>query len=323
MLIDKVHSYIQQHSLIQHNDTIIIGLSGGPDSVFLLQVLNALKQDYKLILIAAHLNHEWRADAENDAVFCQQLAHHLNVQFVTAKASTITLARESNGSQEEHGRLLRRQFFEQCAQEYHADKIALAHHRDDQYETFFIRLLRGASLSGLVGMRPQHGLYIRPLLNISKMDIMEYLHHNHIAYLTDPTNIQDTYLRNCIRNSVIPALNTCDQRFPLTFEKTLQQLQETEYFLEELTNQLFTTITHRVENNTVIELSSFKALNIALQHRIIIHWLCTEKVPFTPSQGLLNEILKFLVSPRGGQHAIGTEWTIHKKKKWACIIKGQ
>ena len=319
-LMSSVTDFIQQHRLIKHGDIIIVGLSGGPDSVFLLKTLMLIKDAYNLKLIAAHLNHEWRNDADQDELFCKQLAANCALEYTTMRASAMILNRKPNGSQEEHGRLLRRQFFEQAMQHYGATSIALAHHRDDQYETFFIRLLRGASLTGLASIRPQNGHYIHPLLTVSKESILAYLQHNNINYCIDPTNKSNAYLRNNVRSMVLPALVSCDRRFTTTFERTLQQLQETECFLETLAENIFNTITRKQDNTLLLDLLAFRTLDHVLQKRIVMHWLCHANVPFTPSQGFLKEVINFLLSLQGGTHKLGTSWLIRKKKSTAFIV---
>jgi tRNA(Ile)-lysidine synthase len=321
MIIEKVKKYIQEQRLLEKNDRVIIGLSGGPDSVFLLHCLLQLQQEYNLNLIAIHLNHEWRIDADQDVDFCRRITEQQTIPFITTKASSITLEKQANGSLEEHGRLLRRHFFEYTAQEHTATKIALGHHRDDQAETFFIRLLRGASLTGLTGMRPQQGIYIRPLLSITKQEIIAYLDEHKISYLTDPTNKDETYLRNSIRLNVLPTLRATDDRFDITFQRTLERLQEVELFLEKLTKELYATIMVPHEGSQLLDLHVFATLDLLMQQRIIIHWLCQERAPFTPSQGFLQETMQFLLAPQGGTHQLGTHWTLAKKRGWAWITQ--
>src|SRR5438132_9177816 len=156
-MFEKIKNFIVQHHLIKSGNKIVIGLSGGPDSVFLLYFLASLQQKYNLSLIAAHLNHEWRKEADQEQQDCATLAQNLNIPFVTAKRSELSVPFKQNGSQEEYGRKMRRHFFEKVLHEHNADAIALAHHLQDQEETFFIRLIRGSSLTGLTAMKPKHG----------------------------------------------------------------------------------------------------------------------------------------------------------------------
>lgn len=315
------HQCIKDNNLLSPGMTIILGLSGGPDSVFLLHVLVQLKETYNLTIIAAHLDHGWRENSEEDRDFCKTLADKLGIKFVSCHARDIVINKKVNGSREEHARNLRRQFFESTALQYNAHAIALAHHQDDQHETFFIRLLRGTGITGLAGMRLQHGLYIRPLLPITKKDILEYLTNNNINYLTDPTNTSDLFLRNKIRNSVVPTLLTCDSRFTASLERTLENLQETDLFLKELTTKTFNTVTTTQDNQLLLDIKAFLELDPFLQKRVLLEWLCTVQVFFTPSSSFFYEILRFLKESSSITHTMHSSWSILKDKKTAQIKK--
>lgn len=222
-IIDR---FIEHHQLLAPATKVVVGLSGGPDSVFLLHVL-AQKKKEGLIqdVVAAHLDHGWRTNSHLDIAFCRELTSRYDIKLIDQKLSDLTVSLKFNGSQEEVGRHARRFFLEQVRGQENANIIALAHHAQDQQETFFIRMLRGASIAGLAAMRPRQGHYIRPLLEINKTDIVSFLDIHKIPYIIDPTNISDNYLRNRIRNHVLPAFTTCDQRFDAKFLSTLANIQ--------------------------------------------------------------------------------------------------
>ncbi len=313
----NIATYIEKKGLINDGARLIIGLSGGPDSVFLLHFLASLREEKKLTLIAAHLDHGWRPESANDAQFCKELASNYNIPFIGKTITDLQLSLKFNGSQEEIGRKARRAFFESVAKEHNATAITLAHHADDQMETFFIRMMRGASLSGLVGMKAQEGLYIRPLLETKKAVILAYLHENKITYLLDGSNQSDSYLRNRIRNTAIPGLQQVDARFDHNFNATHAHLAQTEEFLQELAQQTVRTICNESGSLAVDKLL---ALHPVIRHRVLINWLVAHRVPFTPSQGLLDEIIRFLEKPGDGQHIFYGKWTINKNSNSASII---
>ena len=147
-------------SLALNNTTVVVGLSGGPDSICLLHYLYKLKKQQNLHIIAAHLDHEWQESSKIAVQTCSDICNALDITLVSKKLSELKFESKWNGSQEELGRKMRRFFFESVAQEYQASSIALAHHQQDQHETFFIRLLRGSSLTGLTGMKEKDGLYV-------------------------------------------------------------------------------------------------------------------------------------------------------------------
>jgi tRNA(Ile)-lysidine synthetase-like protein len=325
---------IQDQKRIQKNIpdacSIVVGLSGGPDSVFLMHVLNQLrKQDFPIKIIATHLDHQWRSESWRDVEFCSELCQKLGIEFVARKAEDLNLDIKYNGSAEELGRKMRRFLFSQVLKEKQADFIALAHHLQDQQETFFLRLLRGSSLSGLRCMQEIDGHYIRPLLGITKKEIIEYLDSNQIKYLIDPTNICPNYLRNRIRLNVIPALELCDNRFNSKFQSTLEQLALEDDFLKLLATQTFrdvfkqktsNKVSNNVSNNTWQgDLKKIKHLHPVLANRVVLHWLIQEKLAFNLSTNYLDEIIRFLSSERGGCHSVSNKWKICKKSNYFWI----
>lgn len=321
-LYHTLDAYVQKHKLIAADQIIIVALSGGPDSIFLLHYLVHLQKTYNLTLIAAHLDHEWRASSVDDAEFCKQLCASLNIQLVVEKLSALPGLPTDVPKTEEMGRIARRIFFEQLATEYGAQSVALAHHHDDQQETFFIRLMRGASLTGLCSMRPHSGIYIRPLLAIDKKDIIAFLDAHNYAYVIDPTNASDLYLRNRLRNNLMPLLQEIDPRWQKNFAKTLEQLQETEQFLERLTITTFNDLaTAQTDGTFRLNLTRLRALDKVMQYRVLVYWLVREKLPFPVSQGFLDELLRFIMHPHGGTHAITAQWQIKKATGSISICK--
>ena len=216
---------------------------------------------------------------------------------------------------------MRRHFFEKVLHEHNADAIALAHHLQDQEETFFIRLIRGSSLTGLTAMKPKHGAYIRPLLETHKIDILAWLHENNIAYATDVTNESSDYLRNRIRMNVLPALRNCDDRFETNFLATLNRLKTTEQFLEQLTQKTFNEISYIQDNQRFININQLIIIDEPLRTRVLMHWLITENVHFPITEAFLDEIIRFLQTPQGGTHNIHEQWSIIKKQNLTYIIK--
>lgn len=307
-LFKKITNFIKENNLIMPNSTIIIGLSGGPDSVFLLHYLLEISKENNLTVIAAHLNHGWRTESEQDTQFCKALCAQYNITFISKKISELDITIKCNGSKEEIGRRARRYLFESLALQHNAAAIAVAHHADDQMETFFIRLIRGASLAGLVGMKPKDGLYIRPLLQTKKEEILQYLHSEKINYQIDASNGSADYLRNRIRNTVIPALQLVDDRFEQNFQNTHAQLHDAEKFLQNYAAQKMTEITI---NNT-LAIDALLALDPIIRKRVLINWLIANKAPFSPSQGLLDEMVRFLESPGNSQHTFYEKWCIKK-----------
>jgi len=323
LLSTQVKQFAAQNALFSKNSKIVVGLSGGPDSVFLLHFFSELYREGEISeLSAAHLDHEWRTDSGKDTQFCQDLAKKYGVQFFSTKLSELAFSEKPNGSLEEMGRNARRFFFEQVRKKQNADLIALAHHAQDQQETFFIRLLRGATLSGLTGMQPKQGRYIRPLLETNKSNLVAFLDAHNISYLTDPSNESDQFLRNRIRNNVIPALRVCDERFDKKYAHTLASLQRTENFLVQETKKHFEKVALKKEMFFQLDLKKLFQLHPVLYERVLLYWLCQEQVQFPVSRGFFQELVKFLQQPHGGTHQLHHDWRLIKQKGMVRVEKG-
>ena len=205
-MINKVEQYINLWNMIEKSDRIVLGVSGGADSVALLLVLQALQQRYDLKLHVVHVNHGIRVEATEDAAYVRALCESMDVPFYLYEADIPTMAKAQGMSEEEMGRVYRYECFDEVLQKVGASKIAVAHHMDDQAETVLFHLARGSKLRGAEGMHPVNGNVIRPLLSCRKEELMQWLRKQQVSWMEDCTNGDDTYARNCIRNQVIPSL---------------------------------------------------------------------------------------------------------------------
>lgn len=295
---------------------LVLGISGGPDSVFLFYFLRSLHKRELIRLTVANLDHGWPSFSETEMLFCKRLCDYYHIPFITKKISELELVVKYNGSREEAGRRYRRHFLETIKALHKADYIVLAHQADEQQETFFMRLLRGTSLQGLTCMKANDGVYLRPLLETSKAEILEYLAAHELPYFVDPTNQMDDKLRNRIRNHLIPELKLCDERFEQTFASMLKRLQEENEFLCHLTNDLFTA-TFDVQLRG--SLTVMRQMHPVIQKRLLIDWFIKNQIPFTPSNAHLNEVIRFLMNPDGGSHEAGKSWKTVKKSGFFWI----
>lgn len=208
------------------SDTVVLGLSGGADSVFLLHQLEA----FGCKIIVAHLDHSLRGEkSENDAIFCQRLSKEH--QFELLKLDIKKLSKNSKKGLEETGRIKRYQFFQKLAQKYQAKYIITAHHADDNVETVFLNFVRGATLQGLSGIPQIQKLdettsLFRPILHIPKTQIINYLKFKKIKFHTDHTNKDNTLSRNFLRNKVIPLLKQLNPNLHTTINKNIQSIKE-------------------------------------------------------------------------------------------------
>jgi tRNA(Ile)-lysidine synthase len=211
-ITDSVRRTIRNHGLLPSGSRVAIALSGGADSVALLCALRELAESERFHVVgAAHLNHQLRgADADADAEFCRNLTAALGVRFDVERADVAALAREMGLSVEHAAHTVRHAFFDRAAARLGATAIAVAHTKDDQAETFLLRLLRGAGPRGLSGIHPRSGIVVRPLIDTSRSDVRAFLHAAGIAFREDASNADVSIPRNRIRHELLPLL---DARF--------------------------------------------------------------------------------------------------------------
>jgi len=193
-------------NMIKEGDRIVIGLSGGADSVALLLVLEGLRKKYHLKPYAVHINHGIRREASKDAEYARKLCETFDIPFYLFEADIEKLAKEQHVSVEEMGRIYRYERFEAVRNEVGAEKIAVAHHMDDQAETVLFHLVRGSSIAGMEGMQPVSDRLIRPLLSCQKKELIAWLLEEQVTWMEDYTNGDNVYARNAIRNQVMPEL---------------------------------------------------------------------------------------------------------------------
>ena len=201
----QVKKYMKENYMAEEGDGILAAVSGGADSVCLLLVLKELAEELGIRVAAFHLNHGLRGEeADRDEAYVRDLCAELDIPLDVVREDVRTYAAEHRMSEEEAGRVLRYLHLEQTAKEFDCEKIATAHHRDDQVETVLMNLFRGSGLRGLGGIRPVRGNIIRPLLGVTKQEIETYLYKKKVVWCEDSTNRETAYGRNKVRNSLIP-----------------------------------------------------------------------------------------------------------------------
>ncbi len=206
-MIQKILAFIEEYHMLEHDDHVVAGVSGGADSVCLLLVLLELRKKYGLRLTAVHVEHGIRGeDSLRDAAFVQELCARYDVACVVKHCDAPTFAREQGMSLEEGARVLRYDCFREVSGQLSADKIAVAHNQNDCGETLLFQLIRGSGLKGMRGIEPVRGNIIRPLLCVEREEIEAFLQERGQAFCTDATNRETEYSRNKIRHQVMPVL---------------------------------------------------------------------------------------------------------------------
>ena len=218
-----IKQYIEKHQLLNADAKLIVGLSGGSDSIVLLSVLNRLRYE----CIAAHCNFHLRGEESlRDEKEAMDFAESIKIPCFKQDFDTLSIARERGISIEMAARDLRYEWFEQLRKEQGAEAIAVAHHRDDSIETLFLNLMRGTGIKGLAGIKPKNGSIVRPLLGVSKQEILQYAAEKKLPYSIDSSNLQDEYMRNKIRLSVIPLLQSIQPAIDSSVIHTMENVNE-------------------------------------------------------------------------------------------------
>ena len=261
-MLEKIKSFIAKQDMLEKEDCVIVGVSGGADSVCLLFVLLELQKSIGFQLAAVHVNHGLRGEeATRDENFVKKLCEEKGVPFVSYFENVELLAKKWKQSTEEAGRNFRRDCFEKTLKEMGGTKIALAHHKNDSVETMFMNLARGTGLKGLGGIAPVQGQFIRPLLCLERKEIEEYLKENHISYCTDATNDSDDYTRNRIRNHVIPYMEAeVNEKTVAHMDETMNYLRKVYSYMEEQMKSYKCSCVSEVESGLLVQEKEFLAV---------------------------------------------------------------
>lgn len=307
----KVATYIARQQLIEPGSKVLVALSGGADSVAMLRILLSLGY----VCEAAHCNFCLRGtESERDEDFVRQLCQEQTVPLHVIHFDTTGEASRKHISIEMAARELRYTWFEQVRQACGAAAIAVAHHRDDSAETFLLNLLRGTGINGLQGIRPRNGYIIRPLLCLNRQEIITYLATLKQNYVTDSTNLEDTYMRNKIRLHLLPLMQQITPAAKENLLKTAVHLTDAALLYQQAVN----------EGRKRILLDGGKAIDIkALLHEPAPNTLLFEVLhPLGFNESQIENIYRSLQSQPGKKFSTG-KWTVIKDRDQLLIIEEQ
>lgn len=267
-VLAQICENIEKYNMFESNDTVVVGVSGGADSIMLLYCLNALKDKYKITLKVAHVNHKIRVGAaESDAKFVSDVCKELGIPFYLKEANVKQLAKEWKMSEEEAGRKVRYSFFREIAD---GGKIATAHNANDNVETVIMRFMRGTGIKGLSGISFKNEDIVRPILNISRKDIEEYIKENNLTHITDSTNFEPIYTRNKIRLNVIPyILKVFNPNFVDTVTSNIASYREDADYFEKEVENAYNSIVVKEENNISVSINLLLSYHPAIYKRLI------------------------------------------------------
>lgn len=271
-MLGKVKKVIEKYHMIRPGDRVLVAVSGGPDSVALLAILNKLAPEIGFILVVAHLNHGLRPEADEEEQFVRELCSSMGLPMEYDRADILELSRSQGKSVEDMAREVRYSFLDQAAARVNADRIALGHHLNDQAETVLMNLLRGSGPEGLKGMTPvRDRRYIRPLLYTSSIEIREFLAEEERSFALDHSNEDPKYLRNRIRHELLPLL---DRQYKTGIERILARTaeitgREDDFMQDQVRLVLSDWEISDSTLNVSLDIAKLRALHEALARRIV------------------------------------------------------
>ncbi|MDF2520012.1 MAG: tRNA(Ile)-lysidine synthetase [Clostridia bacterium] len=269
--VDQVKAYISKYNMLSPGDSVVVGVSGGADSLCLLHVLNTIKDEIGIKIFAVHLNHQFRgADADADAQFVEDICKSWNIPYRIESFDVPGYSKESGLSPEEAGREIRYKLFREAKDEISANKVAVAQNLNDNIETILMRLLRGTGLEGLKGIDAVRDDIIRPLLDTDRASIEEYCRQNGLQPRVDKTNLKPIYLRNKIRLELIPYLKeSFNPNIGESLIRLSQIIKEENDYLEQQTDMLINELVKFDNQKASVQIKDLKVLHEAMQKRLI------------------------------------------------------
>ena len=272
---EKVLETIKRYNLIEDGDNIVLAVSGGPDSISMLNILNDLKKKkiFNFNFCVAHVNHMIRKEAKEDELFVKSYCEKNNISFYSKSIDVKKLANNNKIGTEEAGRYARYEFFDEVLRKTNSNKIAIAHNKNDKAETIIMNILRGSGISGLKGIEAKRGKYIRPLIECERFEIENYCEVKNLKPRIDKTNFENIYTRNKIRNIVIPYV---EKEFNPNIIETLNRLSEVvsdeENYIENVVLDTFEELLiSEKEDEIVLDLKKFNEQEKVIKSRIILY----------------------------------------------------
>ena len=325
-ILDRVRELLRHEIGIEAGEKVVLGVSGGVDSMVLLDVFYRLSESLGIGLHLAHLDHRLRPESATDGDFVEKISRERGLGFTRAEEEVARVARQRGWSLEEAGRWLRYRFLDRVAQEQNSTKIALGHHADDQAETVLLRLLRGSGTAGLGAMElARGGRYLRPLLGFQRAEIEAYAQAGWVEFIEDISNRDPRFIRNRIRKELIPHLQQhYNPNIVQVLGRTAQILKDEDRFLNETVQGELDVVVHKSdEHKIILDAEQFLDYHIAVQRRIIrtiLQGLSKREGPFDFAR--IETVLE-LMSRDAGVHEIGSGLRAQRAGKFFFLYHGK
>lgn len=318
---EKILKTIKKYNLIKDGDKIVVGVSGGPDSITLLDLLLKLKNQniIKFDIVVCHINHMIREEATSDEGYVKEYCNKHNIECFVKRAEVEEIAKQNKMGTEETGRKIRYDFFYEILEKTKSNKIATAHNANDNAETVLMNIIRGCGTSGLKGIEANNKQLIRPLIECSRTEIEEYCKQNNLNPRIDKTNFENDYTRNKIRNMLIPYIQ---ENFNPNIIEGINRLsslskQENDY-LEKETQKAYISIVEEITNTSIsLDLKKFNSLEKVIKSRVVLY---TINELFKTKNGIekkhIEDIIKLCSNNIGNKYLI-------PNKKMKILVKNK
>lgn len=327
-LENKVLETIKKYQLIEKEDKLVIGVSGGPDSMALLHILLTLQEKEQIpscTLLVAHVNHMLRKEAEEETAYVEEFCRLHQIPCFVKRAKVEELAQKAKMGTEEMGRNIRYQFFEEVRQKEKAQKIVTAHHANDNAETVLMNILRGSGTAGLKGIEPirkneKNVVFVRPLLNCTKEEIYEYCKEKKLQPKIDKSNQENVYNRNKVRNILIPFLEKeWNPNIVATLNRLSELARQENQYLERQTQKAYEDmVLEEGKDSIVLSLKKWNGQDFVIKSRVI-------RYTINRLLGTTKDIEKIHIEDiiKLCENNVGNKYLIPNKKVKVLVNKGK
>ena len=322
-IIRIVKNNILDNNLLNKGDKVVVAVSGGPDSMCLLDVLYRLKDELDIKIEVAHVNHGIRKESDGEKIYVENYCNDRDIPFHYLKVDVPTLSKEKKISEETCGREIRYEFFEKVRKETNSNYIAVAHNLNDNVETVLLNEIRGCGLKGLTGMDFKFNYIIRPLLTIEKKDILVYNNELEINPCIDKTNEEEIYLRNKIRLSLIPYLQELNPNFITNISRMRIILKEDNDFIVDYVDNIMNKVVLEEDKDKIVfDFSKFVMEHDSIKKRVIRNIIEKKLSNLDGIESIhVLDIIKLLNNNiKGKKYIIGNKFTIEVLKKNIAVI---
>ena len=263
---------IKENNLINKGDVIVVGVSGGPDSITLLTCLNKYKEYLGITVICAHVNHLIRVDSTEDEQYVENMCEKMGIKCYVKRENIEELAKEQKKGTEEVGRKIRYDFFDEIAKKENANKIAIAHNMNDNAETMLLNIIRGTGMQGLEGIQAEeYGKYIRPLINCAREEIEEYCEKNNLQPRIDSTNKENIYKRNIVRNKILPQMKEINPNIVENLSRLSKIIKSENSYIKNEVKNIYNRIATLSLGKIEIDIHEFQKLELSLKQNLILY----------------------------------------------------